>query len=71
MFYVNMENIRIVDKSLKVIKTQLKTDSDIIQYMKEQEILKGSITNIFGDFDFEIQCRIVLFIWGKISKILD
>ena len=68
MFYVNMENIRIVDKSLKVIKTQLKTDSDIIQYMKEQEILKGSITNIFGDFDFEIQCRIAFVHLGENIK---
>ena len=67
-FYVNMDVIKILDKSLKLITSQLKTESDIIQYRREQEILKGSIDNVFGDFDVEIQCQIAYLHLGENIK---
>ena len=67
-FYVNMDVIKILDKSLKLITSQLKTDSDIIQYRREQETLKGSIDNIFGNFDVEIQCQIAYLHLGENIK---
>ena len=56
-----MEEISLIKRSMKIIKTQLISTSDILGYLKEEKILKNAIINIFGDFSQKIQCTIACF----------